>query len=84
MPFLGTIVNFAATLVAGLLGILIKKGVPERVSDTVMKSLAIAVVYIGISCALEAAPTDASYAFLSHDLRKVLIMILSYLSASAR
>lgn len=77
MPFLGTIVNFAVTLVAGLLGILIKKGVPERVSDTVMKSLAIAVVYIGISGALEAAPTDASDAFLSHDLRKVLIMILS-------
>lgn len=77
MPFLGTLVNFAAALVAGLLGVLVKKGIPERISDTIMKSMAIAVVYIGISGALEAAPTEASDAFLSHDLRKMLIMILS-------
>lgn len=77
MPFLGTLVNFSAALLAGLLGLLIKKGVPERVADTVLKSMAIAVVYIGISGALEAAPTVASDAFLSHDLRKALIMILS-------
>ena len=77
MPFLGTIVNFAVALIAGALGVLVKKGIPERISDTVMKSMAIVVVFIGISGALEAAPTDASDAFLSHDLRKMLIMILS-------
>lgn len=77
MPFVGTLVNFAAALIAGLLGVLVKKGIAERITETVMKSMAIAVIYIGISGALEAAPTDASDAFLSHDLRKALIMILS-------
>ena len=40
MPFLGTIVNFAAVLAAGILGSLLKKGVPERISKAVLSAMA--------------------------------------------
>lgn len=83
MPFLGTIVNFVAVLLAGILGVLIKRGVPERISDTIMKAMGIVVVYIGISGALESAPVYESASFLSDDLRKILIMILSLAIGSA-
>ena len=77
MPFLGTIVNFAVVLIAGVLGSLVKKGVPERFSSSIMSALAICVIYIGIDGILEAAPAVAADSFLSGGLIKVLIMILS-------
>ncbi len=83
MPFLGTIVNFVAVLLAGVLGVLIKRGIPERISDTVMKGMSIIVVYIGISGVLESAPVYENATFLSNDLRKILIMILSLAIGSA-
>lgn len=77
MPFLGTIVNFAAVLVAGILGSLLKKGVPERFSKAILSAMAICVIYIGIDGTLSAAPALSTGAFLSAGLAKVLIMILS-------
>lgn len=77
MPFLGTIVNFAAVLVAGILGSLIKKGVPERISNGILSAMAVCVMYIGIDGILEAAPPLTEGAALSAGLVKVLIMILS-------
>ena len=56
MPFLGTIVNFFVVLTAGLLGSLVKRGVPKRVSDAVMSAMAICVIYIGVDGMLEKAP----------------------------
>lgn len=49
----GTIVNSLAIIVGSLLGFLIKGGVPERISNTIMKGLALAVLYIGISGAFK-------------------------------
>ena len=46
---LGTIVNAAAILVGGTLGLLLKKGIPERVSGGIMQGLGLIVIYIGIS-----------------------------------
>jgi len=46
---LGTIVNVAAILVGGLLGLLLKKGIPERVSSGIMQGIGLVVIYIGIS-----------------------------------
>ena len=46
---LGTIVNAAAILVGGSLGLLLKKGIPERVSSGIVQGLALIVLYIGIS-----------------------------------
>ena len=77
MPFLGTIVNFAVVLIAGILGSLLKKGVPERISNAILSAMAICVIYIGVDGTLEAAPALRSDAFLSAGLAKVLIMILS-------
>ena len=77
MPFLGTIVNFVVVLIAGGLGALLKRGVPERISDTIIKGMSAVVLYIGVSGVLESAPAYDSASFLSDDLRKVLIMILS-------
>ncbi|MBP3590891.1 MAG: DUF554 domain-containing protein [Clostridia bacterium] len=77
MPFLGTIVNFAVVLVAGILGSLLKKGVPERFSSAIMSAMAICVIYIGVDGMLEAAPPVSEGSFLSAGLIKVLIMILS-------
>lgn len=76
MPFLGTIVNFFAVLICGSLGMLVKKGVPERISKALNDAMAICVIYIGVSGMLESAPTvDCRY--MSSGLVKVLIMVIS-------
>ena len=77
MPFLGTIVNFAVVLAAGLLGSLLKRGVPERFSKAILSAMAICVIFIGIDGMLEAAPAVSEDSLLSGGLVKVLIMILS-------
>lgn len=50
---LGTIVNAAAIAVGGALGLLLKKGLPEKVSDTVVQGMALVCLYIGVSGALK-------------------------------
>ena len=77
MLFLGTIVNFLVVLVCGLLGLLVKSGVPKRISDALSTAMAICVIYIGIDGMLEPAPAVSDGAFLSNGLIKVLIMVLS-------
>ena len=77
MPFLGTIINFFAVLMFGIIGSLLKKGIPKRISDAIMHGMAICVVYIGIDGVLEKAPDVPEGSFLSAGLVKVLIMILS-------
>ncbi len=76
MPFLGTIVNFLAVLVCGLIGTMIKKGIPERIANGLKQAMAICVIYIGISGAIEAAPTVEKLPDFS-GLVKVLVMIVS-------
>lgn len=56
---LGTIVNTAAILLGCALGLLLKKGIPERMTDAVMKGLALCVIYIGIDGMLEGSKTLA-------------------------
>lgn len=50
---LGTIVNFSAIIVGSLIGLLMKGGVPEKISNTIMQGLALCVIYIGISGAIK-------------------------------
>lgn len=54
---LGTIVNALAIFAGSLTGFFIlqffKKGIPERINDTIMKGMALCVLLIGISGALE-------------------------------
>ena len=77
MPFLGTLVNFVGVLLAGLLGTLVRRGIPERISNAIITAMSTVVVYIGISGALEVAPAVPVDSFLSAELKKILIMILS-------
>ena len=77
MPFLGTIINFSVVLVCGVIGSLIKKGVPKNLSDAIMGAMGICVVFIGVDGALEKAPQISNGALLSDGLVKILVMIIS-------
>jgi hypothetical protein len=50
-------INVAAILAGGCVGLFFGRHFPERVSDTVMKGLALCVMYIGISGALDGQHT---------------------------
>ncbi|MCL2672016.1 MAG: DUF554 domain-containing protein [Clostridiales bacterium] len=46
---LGTIVNTAAILLGGALGLLLKKGIPQRVGEGIMKGLALVTLYLAVT-----------------------------------
>lgn len=46
---LGTIVNSVAVIIGSLIGLLFKKGIPERVSSAVMVGVGLCTLYIGVS-----------------------------------
>lgn len=46
---LGTIVNAAAIILGGAIGLLLKKGLPKKMADTLMIGLGLCTLYIGIS-----------------------------------
>lgn len=50
---LGTIVNAVAIVVGSVVGILIKGGLPEKMSKTIMQGVGLCVLLIGVSGALE-------------------------------
>ena len=50
---LGTVVNTAAIIAGGIIGLILKGGIPQRVKETVMKGLALCVLLIGVSGALQ-------------------------------
>lgn len=54
---LGTIVNTIAVIVGASIGLLIKKGIPKRIGDSLMKGLGLCSLYIGISGAFEGENT---------------------------
>ena len=56
---LGTIVNAGAIVLGCALGLLLRRGIPERVTDAVMKGIGLCVIYIGVSGALEGEKTIA-------------------------
>ncbi len=50
---LGTIVNAAAIIIGGLLGMILQKGLPEKMADTLMKGLGLCTLFLGISGSLK-------------------------------
>ena len=50
---LGTLVNAGAIVVGSFLGLLLKKGLPEKITDAIMKGVALCVLYIGLDGCLE-------------------------------
>ena len=49
---LGIIVNVASVNIGGATGILIKKGIPERVTDIILKSIGLSLLALGLKDAL--------------------------------
>jgi len=72
---IGTLVNTLAAVVGGLLGSLLKKGIPERFADLVQKGLALCVLYIGIKGSL--AGTNTLVTILSLVLGAILGELLN-------
>ncbi len=54
---LGTLVNAGAIVIGGALGLLLKKGLPKKMADTLMVGLGLCTLYIGISGCLEGENT---------------------------
>lgn len=54
---LGTIVNTGVVIIGGIIGLLLKKGLPEKLADTIMKGLGLCTIYIGITGVLKGQNT---------------------------
>ena len=52
MHGLGTLINVGAILLGGFIGLFVKKGLNEKLMDSVMKAIGVAVMFVGISGAL--------------------------------
>ncbi len=50
---LGTIVNTVAVIIGAGIGLLMKRGLPEKLADTLMKGLGLCTMYLGISGSLK-------------------------------
>lgn len=53
MSFVGVLINTGTVIVGSLLGLLFRKGIPQRISSAVMIGLGLCTLYIGIDGALE-------------------------------
>lgn len=51
---IGTIINASAIILAGLLGLLLRKGIPERINRTMQNGLALLTLIIGIQYGFKA------------------------------
>ena len=53
MPGLGTLINGLAVVAGGLLGLVFRRGLPQRFQNTLMQALGLSSIFIGISGSLE-------------------------------
>lgn len=53
----GTLVNAAAIIAGSLIGLLLKKGIPQRISESIQAALGLAVIIVGISGVLTSMVT---------------------------
>lgn len=54
---IGVITNTVTVLIGSFIGLMLKKGIPKRVSDAVMVAIGLCTVYIGIDGALQGSNT---------------------------
>ena len=54
---LGVLVNVGTVLIGGLVGLLLKRGIPEKVTEALMTGIGLCTVFIGISGALQGENT---------------------------
>lgn len=74
MVGLGTLANMAAIMVGSMLGILIKGGLKKRFQDTIMNALGLAVMFIGISGALQGLFSIGENGL---ETKNIMLMIIS-------
>lgn len=60
----GAFINFVLVIAGGLLGVLFRRGIPERVRNILMQSMALCVIYIGVTGIID-------------DNAKILVIIIS-------
>ena len=74
MTGLGTLINVITILIGGMAGLVLKRFLSARITETVMQGVGLAVIVIGISGALSAA-----YTFIDGNITSdyILIMIIS-------
>ena len=56
----GTLVNCAAIIIGTLIGLLLKKGVNEKLSDSITKGISLCVLFIGIEGAVSASASGSN------------------------
>ena len=61
----GTIINAAAIVVGGLVGVLINKGIPDRVSNIIFQALGLFSIFLGLSLAFK---TQNNYLIIALSL----------------
>lgn len=54
---LGVLVNALAILTGSFVGLLAKKGIPEKITNAIMTAIALCVIYIGVSGMLKGENT---------------------------
>lgn len=75
MVGIGTLVNAAGCLVGGCLGLLLKKGIPQRFQDTIFTAAGTGVFIIGVTGVITASITASADGALSSNY--IMIMLLS-------
>ena len=75
MVGIGTLVNTAGCLVGGCLGLILKKGIPQRMQDTIFTAAGTGVFFIGITGVVTASITASADGTLSSGY--MMIMLLS-------
>lgn len=60
MIFIGPIVNAVVVIFAGIIGSLLKKGIPEKMSKTITQGVGMCVLVIGIRGAIKGVATSAA------------------------
>lgn len=53
----GTLVNAGAVILGSLIGLIFRRGIPEKFSNSIMKAVALCVIYIGIDGCLKGEKT---------------------------
>lgn len=67
MPFLGNLINTAAVLIGGIIGLFIKKGVSQKMQESLMQALGLCTLFIGISGTLQNL-FDSNHGFTSESI----------------
>lgn len=75
--FSGAVVNFVLIILGSFLGILLKKGIPEKVRTTLMNGMALCVLYIGVTGIFESG-TNIIIIILSFAIGGILGEIIDF------